>query len=246
MDKRRIFVLSPGRCGTGYLALLLRTVPGVAAFHEPEPRFSDVNEVAQFNHEAARLFWLERKAPAIENALNGADVYAETSHLFVNAWGKVPAALGLDVDVIALTRPARDVALSYWRRTSIPGRTRTGKEYLIHPNSPHNALKPRDWKRWHSYQLCYWHALEVGERVKHLETLYAIRKARVCEMTLGELATQDGFNRLVLEMGLGEPDWRQWQAASGRVVNPNPPAYANRWPGRDLGEMEREVEAWIR
>jgi len=64
-------------------------------------------------------------------------------------------------------------------------------------------------------------------------------------MMLDELTTRNGFGRLVNEMGLGEPNWTRWETVRGQVVNPNPPAYAVRRPGRDLGEMEREVEAWV-
>jgi hypothetical protein len=236
VETHLIFTLSPGRCGTGYLAKMLQTVPGVEARHEGKPDFVEVARDAQHDPEIARLFWLERKLPYIAT-LNTA-VYAETSHLFVHGFAQALLDLNIPADLIVLTRPHREVALSYWQRGSIPGTTKRGKQYLLDPTG--SVLLPvRGWDSLNRYQRCYWHCLEVEARCDALTTQYVA--GNVCYTSLAQVTTQEGFLTLLRCLGLPEPR-PQYESRREWVVNANPAAYKrNVIPDDELDRLEAEV-----
>jgi len=105
------------------------TVPGVDAKHEPRPDFASVARDAQHDPEMAREFWITKKLPAIQKS--APDVYFETSHVFAHGFADALLDIGTPADVIGLSRPHREVALSIWRRRSIPGRTGRGPYVTI-------------------------------------------------------------------------------------------------------------------
>lgn len=144
-DKHLVFVLSPGRCGTRYLKEMVATIPDVAVVHERPPDFADASRLAQFVPEAARRFWFGHKLPAIERYPE--QTYFETSHTFV-AFADAPLQMDTPPDLVILTRPHREVALSRWRRGSIPARTPRGNQYCLHPDAPGVILKAENWRRF--------------------------------------------------------------------------------------------------
>lgn len=194
-----IFTLSPGRCGTKYLANILDTVPETAGKHEPEPAFVEMSVVAQRRPDVARK-WLERvKLPAIElYERMGADVYVETSHMVMN--GFVGPLLELaDFDAIVLRRPKEEVALSYWRKGSIPGRTGNGSNCLLDPRSV------EDWHLMSDYELCLWHVKETERRIEAYIPMVEKAGGTVVETALEEIATGDGMMRLCERLELPPP-----------------------------------------
>lgn len=189
---RLIFTLSPGRCGTQYLAKVLNTAPGIVARHEPKPGFMEMSVEAQKDQGIARK-WLERvKLPAIELYKQmGADVYVETSHMVIN--GFVEPLLDLvGFDAIVLRRPREEVALSYWRKGSIPGRTPRGQNCLLVPERPN---------RMTNYELCLWHADETERLVQK----YTPMIGKVVDTTLDEIATADGIVELCDRLDISYP-----------------------------------------
>jgi len=234
-DKRLIFCLSPGRCGTKYLTRLLRTVPDVAAYHEPQPNFVDVNQAAQQERPLAYQFWLERKLPAILQV--DEPVYAETSHLFGQGFVEPLLRLGVVPDVVVLRRSLREVALSYWRRRSIPGRTKAGRTWL---------LMPPDRDDWTDYQMCYWFALEM--EMRSVNAAWRLRRngALVHETTLTALADgREGFEALLEELNLPEPDWTRYDEVAGQRVNATIGSRKDAFPDGDLDLQETEVATWM-
>ena len=233
-----IFVLSPGRCGTGYLAKMMATVPSVDARHEPQPDFASVAKDAQHDLSLARTFWTEKKLPAIR-AL-GPEVYFETSHVFAHGFADALLDLGMPADVVGLSRSPRQTALSLWRRRSIPGRTGRGLNYLLHPANEHNRLPLSHWENLDDYQLCYWHVLEIEARTEELLPRFEERGARTYRTSIGDLVDGPGFNDILDAMELPDPrpeyetrrDWR---------VNANPAHYNEVWPEGDLNELEAGV-----
>jgi hypothetical protein len=230
VNKRMIFCLSPGRCGTKYLMKMLETIPGVIAKHEPVPRFSDVRNRSV---DRIREFWTREKLPVIRG-LPG-NVYVETSHVF-KLFADSLLDLGIVPDVIVLWREPRDVALSLWRRQSIPGRTRRGREFLIDPRG-----RLKQWGDLADYQLCYWYVLEsvrecerIGKRIIDLGGLVA------CS-TLDAITTRVGFSRLVYSLGLDSPRWILYDGRRDWRVNANPQNYYNVWPEGNLDRLEAQV-----
>lgn len=229
-EKRLIFTLSPGRCGTKYLAYAMGLVPGVAAFHEPSPDFVSVAAEARHDPRVAVRFWLEEKLPWIESL--GPLVYFESSHLFGKGFVRALVATGRVPDVVVLSRPHREVALSFWRRRSVPGRTGRGRDYLLDPTGLGN------WDRLTDYQLCYWYCLEMGRRIESSAALIDSRGGMVEPIEMRRLVTRDGFAALCRRLALPGPTG----FLGPTVVNSSPQRWKTLYPEGDMDDLEAEVE----
>ena len=238
-DKRLIFTISPGRCGTKYLFEMLKTVPGIAVEHEPKPGFEDAARLAQFIPDASRRFWAEYKLPYI--ARHTENVYFETGHVFVNGFADTLLELGHIADLVILSRPHREVALSRWRRGSIPVRTERGGQYGIHPNARGVLLPITGWETWNDYQLCYWFCLEVEARSAYYSEMYKDMGAKVHHTTLSKIATERGFLRLLSDLGLPGPDMEAYRTRAQNRYNESSSHSKMRVPDGDLDEIEQEV-----
>lgn len=245
-DKGLIFCLSPGRCGTRWLSVVMGCVPGVRAFHEPEPNFARVMRMAQGDPRVAYEFWLEDKLPAI--AAVEAEVYFESSHLFNKGFVKPLLHLGVVPGAIVIEREPREVALSYWRRRAIPGRTEMGRKYLVQPDDRGNCLPlmDADWGELSDYQLCLWYALEQRMRDQILAVRLRQMGGRTVEVDFEELVGTEGdFGFVVEELGLPEPDWERFRAVN-RPYNENSVAVARRPEPEDLEEQEEALFGLLR
>lgn len=200
--KRLIFTITTGRSGTGYLAEVLRDIPNVQSYHEPEPRFSDVMRSVQKDKSIAVKFWINKKLPQV--AKETAPIYIETSHLFCK--GFIEPLLDMDIipDLIILERPERDVAKSMLRLDTIPGRTEKGLKYYLSPEDP-GVLPLPNWQILHDYQLCYWYCLEIKRRSLYYEKTLREKNAHITKITLNEILSFKGFNRLLKELYLPRP-----------------------------------------
>ncbi len=197
--KRLIFTITTGRSGTGHLAEVLRDIPDVQSYHEPEPRFSDVMRSVQEDKTVAVKFWINKKLPQI--AKETASIYIETSHLFCKGFIEPLLDMGIIPDLIILSRPERDVAKSMLRLGAIPGRTEKGLKYYLSPEDP-GVLSLPNWQSLHDYQLCYWYCLEVKRRSEYYENILHKSNAHITKVTLNEISTFRGFNRLLKELYL--------------------------------------------
>lgn len=233
------FCVSPGRCGTGYLAKVLQCTTDAVVRHEPEPRFHKVGEEAQFDRDVARQFWLDWKLPAI----NG-QRYVETSHVLVNGFAAELLGLSVEIGLIAIKRNHRDVALSLWRRRSIPKRTRRGCQFLRHPDAPSLRKLPAKVPDWTGYQLCFWHCLEVEARQEWLETMCAQQGRPFYWLSFDDMFKQHAIATLSDALGL-TMDWNKYQSRRDWRVNANPENYYKVSPSGDLDELEREVQAAV-
>lgn len=131
--------------------------------------------------------------------------------------------------LIVLRRHPSCIAQSLWERDSIPGRSRFGKPYLLHPgddnvlgnpaltktsiNHNHDSnhenihiTKPnQEWNEWSDYQLCYWYALEI-ERRQIIYTQMAIEQGwKHHTITLEELTDFDSFCGMCRSLGIPLP-----------------------------------------
>lgn len=243
-DKRLVFCLSPGRSGTQWLSEVLRAVPGCASYHEPDPNFADVMRAAQQKPELALQFWLDDKLPAI--SAQKCEIYAETSHLVNKGFLEPLIEMGLVPDVVCIERDPTAVALSYWRRRAIPGRTDAGKRYLIQPDDRGNCMPLDDWQELSDYQLCLWYALEQQLRNERLVHRVTQAGGRVAVMAFEDLVGDwDGFAIVCALLGLPRPD-RDTFDAHNQVYNDHPREFAyRRLPDNALAK-ERELYALLR
>ena len=186
--KSLIFTVTPGRSGTKYLAALLASIPGVAAYHEPSPDFIGALRRAQQDPEVAFAFWRDAKLPFIESV--DAPIYVETSHLFCKGFFEPAILLGLQPKLIILRRPPSEVAWSLLERETVPARTPYGTLYLLDPRDP-NVMPLPGWERMTDYQLCFWYALEIERR----------------QLKYADFAARLGFPTFeVLQRDLGKPE----------------------------------------
>lgn len=205
--KRLIFTITTGRSGTGHLAEVLRDIPDVQSYHEPEPRFSDVMRSVQKDKTVAVKFWINKKLPQI--AKETASIYIETSHLFCKGFIEPLLDMGIIPDLITLSRPERDVAKSMLRLGTIPGRTEKGLKYYLSPADP-GVLSLPNWQSLHDYQLCYWYCLEIKRRSEYYENILHKSNAHITKVTLNEISTFRGFNRMLKELYLPRPGAFAW------------------------------------
>jgi hypothetical protein len=217
--RRLVFTVTTGRSGTGYLANLLKCVPGVGSYHEPEPRFSDVMREAQSDPGVALQFLMERKLLRISQDL--APIYVETSHVFCKGFLEPLLEIGPVPDIIVLSRCHRYVATSLYRLGAIPGRTDLGVRWYLGPEDP-GVLALPGWKSLHDYQLCYWYCLEIERRAREYEHMLAKRRGRVVRVSLNQLKTIPGFRRFMRNLdlpALGIQGWICYLWARGKRVN---------------------------
>lgn len=239
MPERTIFCLTTGRSGTAYLTKWLGfLVPGILSEHEPQPDFASTNRAALTKPGAAATFWTERKLPHIDSL--PCAIYAMMDHSF-KYFAEALLDVGRVADVITLYRPAREVALSYWRRGHFPARTQVGLRYFPKPDDPLTVLPVEGWERWTNYQLCYWYCLETAVRIERLTYFYLQAGARVVETSLAEITTLAGLERVLGRLDL---EYNQLTATTGveKKVNAlRPNLYCP--PPTDLDKQEDEVDA---
>jgi len=244
-DKRLLFTVTTGRSGTGYLQHLLAALPGVVCHHEPKPNFVEAMRAAQTDPATAARFWIDCKLPAIVE--EQAPIYVETSHLFCKGFLEPLLALGVAPDLIVLKRSHREVAQSLYRIQTVPGRSETGRRYLLCPDDP-GVLPLPGWNELHDYQLCYWYCLEIERRAAEYEPLLRERGARVSTVWLHELATFAGFRRVLRELDLPAPGvmgWLRYVWQRRAIVNPKRSFQRDDIASLDYDTLEQQVRERI-
>jgi hypothetical protein len=238
MNKRLIFTVSSGRCGTAYLAELLGAIPGVASFHEPDPAFAQAMRRIQTDPFIAYHFWLQVKLPEILKSPE--PVYAETSHLFCKGFLEPALRMGLRPALVCLRRPPREVAWSFLLRSTIPARTTNGFQHLLDPRDM-NVVPLVNWQSASNYQLCFWYALEMERRYVEYAALAKDFGLPFVDITNRELNDYGRFADLLRVLGLrATPDMQAvHHRLSSEVHNPNK-AYHDM--SADL--FEEEVAIW--
>lgn len=222
--KNLVFTVTAGRTGTVYLQRLLGLFPDTTSLHEPEPAFVSMLRLAQHAPGLAHQFLIEYKLPAV--AAVATTHYVETSHLLCKGFLEPLVDLGIAPRFVILRRSPRRVALSYFTRRAIPGRTKQGLKYLLHPGDP-GVLPFPGWTRRSDYALCFWYALEMERRQRDYSTVLAARGLTCVDVTAEELHDYDRFLALAAALGLPRHDvdrarvQRGHREASAVVHNPN-------------------------
>jgi hypothetical protein len=245
-DKRLVFTVTPGRSGSEFLALMMECIPTVASYHEPVPNFVEVMRAAQTDPALATRFWVEKKLPEIGRA--GGKVYVETSHLFCKGFYEPLLELGIRPDLILLTRPHRQVAVSLYKLDSIPGRTEGGIRWYLGPEDP-GVLPIHGWQELHDYQLCYWYCLEIERRQQEYARMALAMGCRVASTSLDEIKTLEGFSavrrKLDLPSILPPHDWYRYLTRRRKRANAKQEAKRSVELPPRLAELESEVHERI-
>jgi len=213
MNKRIILTVTTGRSGTMLLSKLMALVPGVHSRHEIHPGYHEVLKETQSNQSVAVSFLLRHRIPYIEAIEE--PVFFEGNHVFCEGFYVPMLTLGIVPELVMLTRPAREVALSRWRRRDIPGRTFTGTQWLLSPWYDTCLAKLKDPSIYTDYQLCFWHCQEIAAR----QTEYAIKQKKVggsfAFVTLNELSRYITFCEFLSKLGFDKID----ESVYNSVVN---------------------------
>ncbi|MEO8606047.1 MAG: hypothetical protein ABI629_25985 [bacterium] len=197
--KTLVFTITAGRTGTTYLQSLLAACPDTTSLHEPEPAFVSVLRMVQHEPDLARRFLLEYKLPFIAGAATAR--YAEVSHLLCKGFLEPLLELGVRPGFVVLRRSPQRIAASYLQRRTVPGRSKLGLKYLVHPGDP-GVLPLPQWTRRSAYQLCFWYALEIERRQAAYSEQLAARGIACVDVTAEELHDSERFLGLVRTLGL--------------------------------------------
>jgi len=210
---RLIFTACSGRTGTAYLASLLTLVPGLAVAHEGPPAISKKTNPQ----------WEQSLVNALEymHTFTTKDSFVLISHAFLKAGPEWWLEHHPETDIIVLTRPASEIAISSWQRFAIPGRTKLGRATKLSPYEDDTRYRIRSPEELTDYSLCYWHALEIEARQKEITKLYKSAGRVVHSLSMAELvAWRDGhFQRLLNVLGLPEVDWNSYRVVAKCTIN---------------------------
>ncbi len=222
--KTLVFSVTAGRTGTTFVARLLALCPDTTSLHEPEPSFVRVLRLAQRDADWARRFLLEYKLPFI--AARPTRRYVETGHLLCKGFLEAVLALGLVPHIIGLRRAPRRVAISLLSRHTVPGRSKLGLKYLLHPLDP-GVLPLPNWTRCSDYQLCFWYALEIERRQRAYRPLIEGAGGRWVDITAEEFHDPARFLATAEILGLLDANTDRaallagHEQMAGRTFNPN-------------------------
>jgi hypothetical protein len=201
--KRLIFAITAGRTGSVFLAKLLELIPDCSAHHEPEPAFQRFLRRVQADPRIADEFLLKYKLPFIAELPE--KVYIELSNVFGKGFLGPLIHLGVVPDLVILRRAPRKIAVSYLERYTVPGRTKYGLEFLLHPGDP-GVMPLPGWRNMSDYQLCFWYVLEMERRQAHYTAVVRDLGGTVVEATAEEMNDPDRFIAMVKALGLAESE----------------------------------------
>ncbi len=239
-NKNLIFTLTTGRSGTGYLATILNMIPDIAAFHEPEPKFTHWMRQVQTQPDIAWYFWVLKKLPHIARLPES--IYLETSHLFGKGFVEALITLEIPFDLILIKRDRRSVAKSLFQLNVIPGRTKDGLKFLISPLDP--VLLPLPGaKILNDYQLCYWYTLEMETRAAKYARQVIQNGGKISVMLFEKMITKDGLQQLLNDLQLPGGDRIEANEYINKKINDRPSMKGRPFPFNDgeLEALEREV-----
>ena len=218
---RLIFTACSGRTGTAYLASLLTLSKGVDVIHESPPALPMCRATLDRCPDSWKVKARGTLAYLHDN-FHGPLVFV--SHAFLKGRPAWWLENHPDTDLIILTRPAREIALSAWKRFSIPGRTGLGHSVKISPEVKANCLvKLRHPGDHTDYGLCYWHALEMEARQAEAKILFLAAGRKVVEISMKQLTTRApkslAYFNLLLDLGLEQPDLERYSIIAKCKIN---------------------------
>jgi hypothetical protein len=168
-DRRLIFSINSGRCGSQFLSELLGSALGVHSRHEPEPKMNGVyvDMINRLPYSATRN---ERaaKCVAIANVLRKLEpwqVYAETTHMFIKTFFDVVLEDFTNVEVIVLRRNLAAVLKSFVEMGYFSERNPYWSNWMSSPHAATAARRPpRPEANLDQYDRCIAYLLDIEAR----------------------------------------------------------------------------------
>lgn len=240
-NKKLVFTVATGRCGTAFFAEILRLIPGAVSLHEPKPEYADVLRDVQQNNALAKKFLLNRKIPSLAS-ISG-NIYIETSHLFCKGFLEPLLELGITPALLWIRRPHRAVASSMFRGGTIPGRTEKGLQFYLSPEDP-GVLPLPGWEALNDYQLCYWYCLEIERRALGYKMQYQEDQLLWAETSIVDITTIKGMREVTAALELPKLNLVSWiRYLKNRLRKVNPTLKAKRQVAlpANIDELEAEL-----
>jgi hypothetical protein len=217
--RRLIFTVTSGRSGTKLLAEVLQLLPGVHAEHEPYPYVDNIWWRMRHDPHIARRWLVQTKLPAILKSMadTNTNTYVETSHMMCKGFFEPMHALGIDFDIILLSRDLRDTARSLYSLGNIPVRTKAGRRWLLDLEDSTNIsqLPKRDWS---DYQLVYWYVLEMELRKEHYWDLWVSTFRKAARLNMHEITNLRDFREFLSFMDLPTIYGEEQEAKYNEIV----------------------------
>lgn len=201
-----IFVATTGRSGSDSLSKIFQAADDAVCFHEPYPiMYSDYPDPATKRTYFDKLFY-QRKKINVKRAAAGHRYYVETNHQFIkNYFHQSADYFGEKLRVIHMYRDPVRVGSSFYSIDSIPGKSRTGKAYLLDPAEEDNLIQINDLLTGsgdfrHDLYRCLWYWYEIETRIKKYKADYPT--VTWAELRTDELNDRDALERMFNQLGV--------------------------------------------
>ncbi|MCB2231491.1 hypothetical protein KQH82_12305 [bacterium] len=167
-----VFVATTGRSGSQSLSKIFQAADDAVCFHEPYPIMASDYPDPETKQAYFRHLFHSRKRINVKRAAAGHRYYVETNHQFIKNYAEMAIEeFGDKLRVLHISRDPLKVAASFYAIDSIPGKTRTGRAYLLYPDHRDNLLQMGDLllgdpEFEHDLYKCLWYWYEIEARVK--------------------------------------------------------------------------------
>jgi len=191
----KIFVVSPGRCGTGFLASIFRTFTDIPSFHEPFPRgigrvMEEVNTCA-VSEETRKV--LEAKIQIIkENSSDG--WYLESSQTFIKTFVFDFIEVFDDLGCIYIHRNLYDIIRSYAKHTDF----QIPEEWFLRPGWARNEIYFPCKDEWSWFDIVSFNWFEVKQRFLAFRKYFKWTK----EIDFADISNPDTYYQIFRELGI--------------------------------------------
>ena len=213
MPERLIYSISTGRCGTVFLANLIRAnLPEKSAtvhherfgflnfgVHTPDlSHMTTFNTVGNVDH--IREFWRHKLTYDLAET---APIYAEMSHVHAKAGLLENLDLidkGQRIEIIILTRPIEDVVWSYVNHFDFINYGFMWP-FTLDPRYPNTILKLRPLKKLSPALIAHWYVCEMWTRAAYYEQLLSdLPNVRFHQINLTEIINETGADNLISKL----------------------------------------------
>jgi hypothetical protein len=243
---RHLFCINPGRSGSNYLAELLATADGVAAFHEAEPAMSGT-PLRRANVEPLAASFTERRTKV--DAIRGlcadrprARVYAETNHMFIKTFFDVVAGELEEVEVIHLRRDPALVLKSFVELGYFSPLNQVWPDWMSSPNAVTAAARALDRdEALDPIDRCIAYLYDIEARAARFRREH--RRIPVHEVALTEIADPAGAEALFRQLRLTATALTP--KVVGTIVNQRQPIKERIANPIELAECRRRLDEYV-
>ena len=204
---KKIFTLTAGRSGSGWLSKFIAANLGIETVHEPlgiddfDVRMPSVKVMRSFNTRGldpvVRGFW-KRKLETLPQD----SVYCETNHTLgkcglIEVLAEQPDAE--DYTIIVLKRNLAKQCASYVQRGDFANILMLWQWYLA-PEYPNCMVVPHPFRKMGQVGVAIWYALEMDSREQYYQRVYGNR-LRFVEVQLEDAVKMKGASKLLQALG---------------------------------------------